>query len=420
MRERLVATLVGLTVAVIALYGVPRAYFLADLVRDNKQTQLDHTATLVAASIRERVAAGDEVDAAMLQPGLTAADAISYVPPGGDPVTVGEAATDGEAVTETRMLDDGSRLTLTTSAAIVQDEIWEAIRPLVLLGLGLAAAAAVLGFLLARQLSRPFRELADSARLLGYGRFDIDVPSYPVPEANAIAGSLRHAADQLDQLVRREREFAANASHQLRTPITALRLQLEDLTLWPETTPAVEDELGRGLAELDRLSSSIDDLMSLTRGQRQGQQIDIDLTALVTDTARRWRARLAAAGRELVVVPADVIPARLALGPLTQVLDVLIDNARLHGSGGITVHTLDAGTHLEVRVSDEGGARLGTDVFRRGVTSRADDEGHGIGLAVASELAEHLGGHLSVDRSAPTTTFVLWLPRPNDATKQLS
>lgn len=414
MRERLVATLVGLTVAVICLYGVPRAYFLADLVRDNEEAGLDQAATLVATVIDERIAAGGTVDRRLLRPGLSAADGITYEPPEGDPVTVGSPDHDDpEALTETREVAGGGRLVLTISATTVQDDVWVAIRPLVTLGVALAALAAALGFVLARRFSRPFQELAGTARVLGHGRFDVDVPSYSVPEADAIATSLRHTAGQLDRLVRREREFAANASHQLRTPITALRLQLEDLALWPETTPGLREELGRALAELDRLSASIDELLDLARGERLGQQEEVDLAALVTHLAARWRPQLAAAGRDLVVDGDDVVPARLVPGPVTQVLDVLVDNARVHGAGRIDVCVYDAGSHLAVTVSDQGTADLGHDVFRRGVTSRDQSEGHGLGLAVASELAEAGGGHLSIDTTAPTTTFVLWLPRPD-------
>ncbi|QIX28446.1 HAMP domain-containing histidine kinase [Nocardioides sp. JQ2195] len=413
MRERLIATLVGLTIAVISLYGVPRAYFLADLVRDNTQSQLDDAATLVSVSIRERAAAGGEVDAALLRSALSSADSVTYTPADGDPVVVGRPETDSDqSVTVTRDLADGSRLTLTASASRVQDEIWRAILPLVLLGLALAALAAVVGFVMARRLSRPFRELAGSARMLGYGRFDAEVPRYAVPEADAIATSLRQTAARLDQLVRREREFAANASHQLRTPITALRLQLEDLTLWPDTSPTLREELELGLAELDRLSTSIDDLLGLARGQQLGHQIDVDLAALVNETSERWRTILGESARGPFSVGADVVPARVAPGPVSQVLDVLIDNAFTHGSGRITVATRDVGTHLEVRVADEGDSQLTFDVFRRGVTTRDDAEGHGVGLAVASELAELAGGHLSIDHAAATSTFVLWLPRP--------
>lgn len=240
------------------------------------------------------------------------------------------------------------------------------------------------------------------------------MPSYSVPEAEEIGASLRGAAGRLDGLVRREREFAANASHQLRTPVTALRLGLEDLTLWPETAPEVREELGRSIAELDRLSAAIDELLDLARGRRLDSREVVDVATLADAAARRWETTLAAAGRRLVTRSDGPARTRAASGPVEQVLDVLIDNARLHGRGTITVEIRDAGTHLEIAVGDEGTRSLDPDVFRRGVTSR-DGDGNGIGLAVGSELAEVTGGHLSLDTTSPTTRFVLWLPRHGPA-----
>lgn len=411
MRDRLVIAFVGLTVAVIGLYGIPRAYFLADLVREQQKTTVAGTATALAALAGERTAAGGSVDAGLLESGLTGADRVEFSVDDTETLAVGESVDDEGGIVETRILPDGSTLRLSVSGDTVSKGIRDAITPLVLLGLALAVGSAVFGLGLARRLSRPFQELADYSRDLGHGRFDIEVPSYAVPEAEAIGASLRNAAGQLDELVRREREFAANASHQLRTPITALRLSLEDLSLWPETAPGVRAELELGLGELDRLSSAIDELLDLARGQRLETHQDVDLAALVAATAARWRRQLDEQGRALVVAGDATIPTRLAAGPVEQVLDVLVDNARLHGHGTITVESRDAGTHLEVAVRDDGQRRIGPEVFRRGVTSRGEADGHGVGLAVASELAEMCGGHLSLDTATPRTRFVLWLPR---------
>lgn len=412
MRERLVIAFVGLTIAVIAIFGIPRAYFVADLVRDQEQSALDGTATTLAALARERQRTGGEVDAELLEHGLAGAERVEYDPAGGPGLAVGISLSDTkDGLVEERSLPDGSVLTLRVSGHTLNSDVQQAITPLVLLGLALAAGSAILAFGLARRLSRPFRDLAGFSRDLGHGRFDIAVPSYRVPEAEAIGVSLRGAAAQLDQLVRHEREFAVNASHQLRTPITALRLGLEDLALWPETAPEVQEELERVLGELDRLSAAIDELLDLSRGRRLGEHRDVDLGALVAATAHRWQRQVEEAGRRLVVQSNGKVPARLAPGPVEQVLDVLIDNARVHGRGTITVQTRHAGTHLEVAVMDEGEPTLRSEVFQRGVTTRREDGGpHGIGLAVASELSELSGGHLSLDGSAATTRFVLWLP----------
>lgn len=413
MRERLVVAFVGLTLAVIGLYGVPRAYFLADLVRDEEWATLDGTSAALAGLVAERRAAGGEVDAALLEHGLTGAERVEYRPASGSPVAVGEAA-DGEGgVVVERPLPDGGSLELSVSGDTVSSGVRDAITPLVLLGLVLAAGSAVLGFALARRMSRPFQELAGLSRELGHGRFDIDVPSYAVPEAEEIGASLRGAAAQLDDLIRREREFAANASHQLRTPVTALRLGLEDLTMWPETAPGVREELDRGIAELDRLNAAIDELLDLARGRRIEAHDVVDLVALARAGVERWERRLAPEGRTISFRQhGRRSRTRVPSGPVEQVIDVLVDNARQHGEGAILVEVRDADTHLELVVGDEGTPRLGTDVFRRGVSTGSAGSA-GIGLAVASDLADLCGGHLSLDTSSPTTRFVLWLP-PRD------
>ncbi|KRC53557.1 MULTISPECIES: sensor histidine kinase [unclassified Nocardioides] len=413
MRERLVLAFVGLTVAVIGLYGVPRAYFLADLVRDDARASLNGSGAVLEDLIEERTDDGGTVDAALLRSGLVAADRVELDPADGAPLAVGAPDEDDDGVTVTRTLPDGSTLRLSVSGSSIGSSVRDALLPLVLLGLVLALGSAVLGVALARRLSRPFQELAGLSRDLGQGRFDLDVPTFVIPEADEIGAALRGAAAQLDDLVRREREFAANASHQLRTPITALRLSLEDLALWPETDPAVATELAHGLDELDRLSAAIDELLDLARGRRIEAEQQVDLVAVVRATAERWEARLAAESRSLVTRQSGRRSrTRVPIGPLDQALDILVDNARQHGRGTITVEVRDADTHLEVVVGDEGTAELGPEVFHRGVSSGAQGS-EGIGLALASELVEVCGGHLSLDTSAPTTRFVVWLP-PRD------
>lgn len=411
MRERLVLAFVGLTLAIIALYGVPRAYFLADLVHDDTVEQLDAGATTMAALVSERERTVDPVDGQLLEHGLASADRVEYTAPDGKVWAVGPSVPASGSIVETRRLAGGSTLTLRTAASTISERTQHAVIPLVLLGTLLAVAAAALGLWFARRMSRPFTELARVARQLGDGQFQIDLPSYSVPEAREICASLKSTGERLDQLVRREREFAVNASHQLRTPITALRLSLEDLALWPDTTPEMREELDRSVAELDRLNGAITELLDLARGRRLGDRSEIDLSALVAAVAQRWQSRIEEEGRTVVTRAPGLIRAQVPAGPVEQVLDVLVENARLHGRGTITLTTRDAGSHLEVVVADEGRRALTGDIFHRGVTTRSGPgDAHGIGLAVASELAEVAGGHLSLDTSAATTTFVLWLP----------
>ena len=237
MRERLVAILVGLTVAVIALYGIPRAYFVADLVHSGETRSLERSADLISVVVAERRAAkpSDAVTQSSLTPLLGDAERIVYVAADGTVTRAGSGRATSGDVTTTRELAGGGRLELSRSGDLVEERVSDAVLPLVVLGLALLLVAAVVASLLARRLSRPFTELASVADDIGKGRFDVEVPHYAIPEAEGIGDALRRGAGRLDELVQRERELAVNASHELRTPIAALRLELEDLAMWPQT-----------------------------------------------------------------------------------------------------------------------------------------------------------------------------------------
>lgn len=414
MRERLVVALVGMTVAMIVMYGLPRAYVLADMVYEQETTKVERSASLMAVLFAERRDGPRPVDEEFLRSLLVAGTTIEYVDDDGNSIRVTNPGTDynDDDVVERRDLVGGGTVTLTRSSELINDRISAALLPLITIGLLLILFAASVGYFLARRLSRPFDELAVSAEHLAQARFDLDIPTYKIPEAEAIGVALGQAATQLDELLRREREFAANASHQLRTPITALRLTLEDLTMWPETPANVAAELNANIGELDRLSVAINELLALSRGNRVGDVVDVDLNDLITTAVNRWTPHFENAGRTLVRDTAEPVPTCIAPGPFVQILDVLIENACAHGEGQVTVGARRRDKYLDVVVADEGEATIDNEVFQRGTRSD-DSSGHGIGLTIAAQLATALGGRLTVAESA-TTAFVLVLPASAD------
>lgn len=397
MRERLVAAFVGLTVLVIVLYGVPRAYVVADLVRSEEQARVDRTADLAALVLDRRLSAHMPISSAYLDSLSDTGERIVLVPASGPRVaSAGPAAAPGD-VSATRLVPSGGRVTVSRTAAAVSEGVSEAVLPLLLLGLLLVVLAAAAGFVLSRRLARPFQELATVARDLGAGRFHPDVPAYRVPEAKAIGHALAVSGRQLDETLKRERQVAVHASHQLRTPITALRLELEDLALWPETAPSVAAELQRCTAELDRLSAAVGDLLALAQQRQTGAAIDLDLDALVADTVTRLDG---GEGPQPAVDRAGALPTRLAPLPVVQLLQMLVEDIQSAETGQVRVAALDRGTHLEVRVAPSSLPGQGP-VDELPITPERWE--------VATGLAASVGGQLA--RDATTGAVILRLPK---------
>jgi signal transduction histidine kinase len=288
--------------------------------------------------------------------------------------------------------------------------------------MGLLAFAVIGGsLLLARRLARriavPVEALRTNAARLGAEGTSPVLPRSGLAEIDDVAAALEGAATRVAESVERERAFSAEVSHQLRTPITGLRLLIETELVAPrgDTTAVWRD----AAAAVARLESTIEDLLSLARN-RPSDRGPLDLRALLQDLEQAWLAAFARVGRALRVMedPAalevTVVASRSALG---HILDVLVDNARRHGSGtvGISCERVDGG--IALRVVDDGdlGPVDPEELFRR--TARpgraatgdvADSERRGIGLNLARRLAQAEGGDLVCTSTSPTTFSVLF------------
>jgi signal transduction histidine kinase len=274
--------------------------------------------------------------------------------------------------------------------------------------LGLAVAALALTWLVARRmaarLAQPLEQLSAAARRLGEGDFTVRASRAGISEIDSVGRALDTTAQRIGAMLDRERSFSANASHQLRTPLTGLRLQLEAALETPDAD--LHAAIRGGIAEADRLERTIDDLLVLARDTGSGAET-ADLDELLTEIEEGWRGLLATRGRELRVVTRGAPAPRASAAAIRQILTVLVDNAVTHGAGTVTVTARDAGDALAVDVADEGpGIDPAHEVFAR---RRDPDSGHGIGLALARSLAEAEGGRLWLSAPAPPT-FTLLLP----------
>lgn len=401
MRERLVVTMVAMTVAMIVLFGAARAYSTADLVHDQELTEVAESADLVASAVS---ALGDTPVTEGFLAGLTHGDqTITYV--AGDGTTVSTRATprDDDDISASRTVagSGGGRVILTQAASVGSDRVSAELLPLVMVGLLLSLVAAVIGWLLAQRLAYPFHRLAADATRIGNGHFDGEVHHSSIREAAELGNALRSAAGQLDALVRRERELAVVASHELRTPLTALRLSIEDLTMWPQTPPEVAEELNHSLAEVDRLNGVVTTLLERGDGTHLGETEDLDLRVLAAEAVERWDARARIHGRRVVLGPCDPGVARAVRAPIEHIVDILIENALIHGSGTVTVRIVAFDNNIRFRVDDEGPRAIDPGVVH---TSPA---GPGASLTDAATQAQSLGGFVAVGDTASTRVALI-------------
>jgi signal transduction histidine kinase len=251
----------------------------------------------------------------------------------------------------------------------------------------------------------PLEELSAAATRLGHGDFTVRTTRAGIPEIDSVGSSLDSTAQRLSDLLARERAFSADASHQLRTPLAGLRLQLESALDNPRAD--LRAAITAGLTTTDRLERTIDDLLALARDARPNGGI-APLRGQLAELEQDWHGLLAEQGRVLrVAVESDMADTLVSAPVLRQILTVLLDNALRHGRGTVTVGVRDVGAAVALDVTDEGaGMEQDTDPFLR----RQDPvAGHGIGLALARRLAEAEGGRLRLTRPAPPT-FRLMLP----------
>jgi signal transduction histidine kinase len=425
VRTRIVGLAVLAAVLAIALFGVPLAGGVLKYAKSNERTKLLLGADAAAAAVSADVLRGkmptdlrDPNDgthlAVYVDRGLRI---LGTGPEGGDPAVYaalhGEISNkdlNGELVVAVPVTHDTDVIGAVRAASPVMAVYRQVV--LVWLGmLGLGGLAIGMVWLVARRqarrLARPLEELSDAARRLGQGDFSVRTTPAAIPEIDSVGSALNSTAGRLDAMLARERSFSADASHQLRTPLTGLRLRLEAALEHPgqDLRQAITD----GIAAADRLEQTIEELLALARDTRSSNATPLDLPVLLDEIEAGWHDRLAAQDRALHVAVDPLAPVSLAsTAAVRQVLTVLLDNAATHGSGTVSVAVRNAADALAIDVSDEGIGITAPEpeLFTR--RSRLAD-GHGIGLALARSLAEAEGGRLRLTRPAPPT-FTLLVP----------
>jgi signal transduction histidine kinase len=264
---------------------------------------------------------------------------------------------------------------------------------------------------LARSVTRPLRELERAAGGLGRGELATRAPVPHGPrEPHALAVAFNQMAVRLERLVDAQQRFVADASHQLRTPLTALRLRLENLA--PELPPAARDDLDGAIAESWRLSRLVDGLLALARAEQAGSTPRVvDVAGVVAQRQAAWSDLAAERGVRLEVAVPGALPALLTPGRLDQVLDNLLANALEVSprAGRVAVTAARTGDLVELHVTDEGPGLSDRDLerafdrFWQATAHRDGDHGgFGLGLAIVRQLLLADGGSIELRPAAGT------------------
>lgn len=230
---------------------------------------------------------------------------------------------------------------------------WRVTAPLLVV---LVIVAALIGFVMARSLSAPFRRLALAAAALGRGRFDLDLPRTSIPEARALAMALEGSAAELRARLERERKFTHHASHQLRTPLTGLRLQLEDTLADPGASPEAKAVALEALRSVGRLSEVVSELVDLAARGQLVAGAAVPVSALAQQVGARWTGVLGACGRGFGWSVQGEIGALVTPGPWEQALDAVLLLVRTGCEGPMRMTWRAEATSVRVVVECTAGA----------------------------------------------------------------
>jgi two-component system, OmpR family, sensor kinase len=296
---------------------------------------------------------------------------------------------------------------------------------LALIGIGLLALVLGLGvaWILAGSIARPLRSLGEAARRRAAGDTEARAPARGSREQVEVAEEFNEMADRLDAVLESQRAFVADASHQLRTPLTGLRLRLEAAGV-KTSDPAVRRELEAAERESARLEGLVSDLLELASSEQPAEDETADLREAAREAIERWRGTAGESGHELLLDDRGGAVVRAGETELAAILDNLIENALKYSPRGstVTVECDGANGSGRIGVVSESGPidpELSRRAFERFYRGGGRRDGTGLGLPIVAALARRRGGAARIENAdggrvrAVVTLPGVTLPSPN-------
>jgi two-component system, OmpR family, sensor kinase len=281
--------------------------------------------------------------------------------------------------------------------------------------------ASMVGYMLAGLGLRPVESMRRRAAVISAERPGERLPVPPTgDEIERLAETLNEMLARLEAALERERDFVADAGHELRTPLSLLRSELELALRHAESPAELEEAVRLSIAEVDRLTQLAEALLLIARSDNRGlplQLEDLDASALAASVVNRFAWRAQEAGRSLAVaVPADGVRIRGDRLRLEQALGNLVDNALRHGAGDVCLSATTAGEITQLHCVDDGAGfppEVLDRVFDRFVRlpQARGGSGSGLGLAIVQVIANAHGG-VAVAANRAEERADVWLALP--------
>jgi signal transduction histidine kinase len=419
MRRRLLLATLSVAVTAVLLFGIPLAIVESRLQVNAARQQVQRDATTVARTLQGRrdaglpLSLGDVVNAARSLPDRY----ISIRSSRHQPISFGQrlpASSSIRAQAATRNFT----VTVEADDAVADAGVTNALALIGSLAVVAVSVAVLLAVLQARRLTRPMEELAYAAERLGSGDARPLGRRYGVPELDQVAEGLDGSAQRITDLLAAEREFAADASHQLRTPLTALSMRLEEMLAAANEPDVVREEGAAALGQTERLAEVVSQLLG--RSRRASGSVP-ELTCIddvVAQQVVEWDPAFRRRNRKLEVAGEKGLRGYATRGNLAQVVATLLDNALVHGAGTVTIRTSRTPKSVVVEVRDQGKgvpAELAARIFERTVSG--EPGGTGLGLALARSVAEADGVKVVLVRPRPAV-FAIFLPRGQEEAEE--
>lgn len=304
-------------------------------------------------------------------------------------------------------------LRISFSGRAIDQLVSNRIRGLALVGFLTIIITLIATVIIANSITGRLRRIQKATSEVAMGNLDLKLhdkeqSATAAPEVRQLEQAFDFMVDRLKSVLDSQRSFASDASHQLRTPLTALRLKLENAAALVDDPEASADAIESASAEVVRLQMLVDGLLALARLEGSNPQLEhIDITEAVTSKVELWMPLAQERDIRIVAKAAPALEAAATPMAVDQILDAYLDNALdfTPDGGTITVSARRVDDRIEVNVIDEGPGISPEDAvraFNRFWRGRSDDSGTGLGLAIVARLAAVIGAQVSLTRAKPT------------------